>query len=144
MIARSAPRAFRKFDAGANHRSPRADKHDCQVRALVTASGASYADAWQLLYVLQGERRACGFTLVDDLRARDPRLRVVEELAFPAVRGEPRMTGEAFCRKYPRGNFILRMAHHVAAVKDGQVYDTWDSTDRCVYAAWQIEPLGEP
>ena len=136
--------AFRKFDAGALHRSPRADKQDCQVRALVTALDVSYADAWQLLYVMQGERRACGFTLVDDLRIGDARLHVARELVFPSTKGRPRMTGEAFCTSHPRGNFILRMAHHVAAVKDGQVYDTWDSTKRCVYAAWEIEPPVKP
>ncbi len=67
-------------------------------------------------------------------------MNVLRSLEFPARKGKPRMTGAEFCRKHPRGRFILRMANHVAAVKDGQVYDTWDSTGRCVYAAWEMRP----
>lgn len=31
-----------------------------------------------------------------------------------------------------------RMAHHVAGVKEGVLYDTWDSSSKCVYRAWEI------
>lgn len=129
---------FRKFDAGDGRRSPSAKDSDCQVRALATARGIDYQDAWALLYVVQGERRACSFILVETLRVQDSRFGVIRQLDFPAKRGQKRMTGAEFCRKYPKGRFVLRMAHHVAAVKDGQVYDTFDSTDACVYSAWEV------
>lgn len=132
---------FRKFDAGEGHRTPRAGKdRDCQVRALATARGIPYPNAWATLYLMQGERRACSFTLVDDLKIWHVSLGVTRALHFPSEKGTPRMTAAAFCKKHRKGNFILRMAHHVAAVKDGQLYDTWDSSRRCVYAAWKIEP----
>jgi hypothetical protein len=106
----------------------------------VTALDLDYQDAWTLLYTMQGERKRCSFGLVEDLELRDPRLHVVRALPFPAVRGKPRMTGSMFCDRYKMGHFILRMAHHVAAVVDGRLYDSWDSTRRCVYSAWEVQP----
>jgi hypothetical protein len=89
---------------------------------------------------MQGEKRQCSFGLVDDLGLRDSRLHVVESYVFPAVRGHQRMDGVQFCKRYPKGHFILRMAHHVAAVVDGNLYDSWDSSRRCVYSAWKVQP----
>ena len=128
---------FVKRDVGIGRRG---DLHDCQVRALVTALGLEYDAAWELLYTMQGERRRCSFGLVNDLILNDTRLHVVRLILFPAVRGKPRMNGMEFCKLHPAGNFILRMAHHVAAVVDGKLYDSWDSTRRCVYAAWEVRP----
>lgn len=131
---------FRKFDAGALARPTGAPREDCQVRALTTARSIPYDDAWALLYLVQGELRRCAFALVESLNANDPRLGVMRALRFPAVKGEPRMTGATFCKRYPRGRFILRMSHHVAAVKDGVLYDTFDSSAKCVYTAWKVKP----
>lgn len=134
--------SFVKRDVGAGQRAPvaRGALMDCQVRALVTAFAMEYADAWDLLYKMQGEHRRCSFGLVDDLTSNDPRLHVVRPIAFPAERGKPRMTGVQFCKLYPEGHFILRMAHHVAAVVDGKLYDSWDSSRKCVYSAWEVRP----
>jgi hypothetical protein len=129
---------FVKRDVGLGRRGM--DKQDCQVRALVTALGLDYSAAWKLLYTMQEERRRCSFGLVDDLALNDVRLRVVQTLALPAVRGELRMNGQKFCRLHKVGNYILRMAHHVAAVVDGNLYDSWDSSRRCVYGAWEVRP----
>lgn len=110
---------FRKFDAGALGRPRGALKTDCQVRALATARSIPYDKEWELLYLVQSELRRCAFALVESLSANDARFGVCRTVAFPGVRGEPRMTGAQFCRRYPRDRYILRMAHHVAAVKDG-------------------------
>lgn len=131
---------FRKFDAGALDRPKGAPKEDCQVRALATARNIPYEDAWALLYLVQGELRRCAFALVESLTANDPRFGVKRALAFPAAKGKPRMTGAAFCMRYPRGRYILRTSHHVVAVKDGVLYDTFDSSTKCVYTAWELSP----
>ena len=128
---------FIKRDVGIGRRS---DKQDCQVRALVVALGMDYVDAWRLLYTMQGEEQLCSFSLTTRLALFDPRLRVILAHAFPAVRGEPRMNGQRFCKEYKVGHYILRMAHHVAAVVDGNLYDSWDSSRKCVYAAWEVRP----
>lgn len=129
---------FRKFDAGKGLRPTSAPKGDCQVRALTTASGMSYGNAYSLLYAIQAEMHACHFTLVEALRANDPRLKVKRSIPCAAVKGQPRMTGAEFCRKYPKGSFILQVAKHVVAVEDGVLIDSWDSSRKCVYGAWEI------
>jgi hypothetical protein len=134
-------KTFQLFDAGVNARPRGGDKDDCMVRALAVARGISYHDAWALLYAIQGEMMFCGLPLLQALRAKDARLGVVEQLDFPAVRGRPRMTGREFATGHRRGRFILRLARHVAAVKDGTVYDTFDSTYGCVYTAWRVQPF---
>lgn len=113
-------------------------KGDCQVRALCKASGLSYDKAWQLLYETQGELGECGFALVRSLNEGDSRFGVKQKLSFPAAKGKERMTGLKFCKIYPTGNYILRLAHHVVAVCDGKLYDTWDSSGKCVYNAWEM------
>lgn len=131
-----------KFDAGAGHAAALAKKQDCQVRALSTALEIPYPEAWEMLYRMQGERRACGFQLVEELRIGHSAFNVVQELPFPAVKGKKRMTATEFCKKHKVGRFILRMPHHVAAVKDGVLYDTFDSSHACVYTAWEVRPRG--
>ena len=55
------------------------------------------------------------------------------------MKGKPRMTPAAFVKKYPAGRYVLSLAHHVVAVRDGVVIDTWDCTKKCVYKAWEIK-----
>ena len=37
-------------------------------------------------------------------------------------------TAEDFCKDHPKGTYVLAFGGHVAAVKDGDLYDTWDSS----------------
>ncbi len=127
-----------KFDAGRGEQFQ--DKGDCQVRALATARGIAYEEAWELLYKLQGEKRTSAFCLTEALDSEDPRFGVEAFLSFPAKKGSRRMNGLTFCFTHGSGSFILKMAHHVAAVVDGQLYDTWNSTHNCVYRAWRLKP----
>jgi hypothetical protein len=129
---------WERFDAGSDVRDRYKDDQDCQVRALCTSRNCSYAEAWDLLYRIQGEQRTCDFKLVESLNAGDPRLGPTNKIAFPAVKRTARMTAEQFCSLYPKGRYILRMAHHVAAVVDGKLYDTWNSSRKCVYTAWEV------
>lgn len=115
-----------------------AHDEDCQVRALSTSRNMPYGDAWQLLYVIQGERKMCHFPLVEALSDCDSRTGVIRELKFPAKKGQRRMNGSTFCNTFSNGRFIVRMGHHVAAVVDGVLTDTWDSLGKCIYRAWEV------
>lgn len=42
-----------------------------------------------------------------------------------------------FCRDHPQGTYILSMQGHVAAVIDGDYYDTWDSGEKIPLYYWQ-------
>lgn len=38
-------------------------------------------------------------------------------------------TAEMFCEDHPEGTFVLGFGGHVATVKDGVLYDSWDSSN---------------
>ena len=61
-----------------------------------------------------------------------------EWIAFKSVKNQSRMNGVEFMNKYNKGIYILRMAHHCTVCIDGDILDTWDCTDKCVYGAWKI------
>lgn len=124
-----------KYDPG-KHVRDEDDNGDCQVRALTVAAGTTYGEAWDKLYALQGKYRTNGFNICLYLDRYE--LGVKQRIPFPAKRGEKRMTAKKFVKLYSKGRFILHQAHHVVAVVNGSVYDSWDSTDRCVYEAWEV------
>lgn len=43
-----------------------------------------------------------------------------------------------FCNDFSHGKFITQSEGHVVAVVDGDYFDTWDSGNECVYAAWEV------
>lgn len=45
-------------------------------------------------------------------------------------------TVEDFCREYPTGTYIVGLDGHVVCVVDGNVYDTWDSTQEVPIYYW--------
>jgi hypothetical protein len=129
---------FVKRDVGKGHRGR--DVGDCQVRTLAVAAGIRWPDAWRLLYTAQERHRTCAFNLTEFMKAEPEVWGVIRALALPAERGRPRMTPRTFAEAYPGGNWVLRLANHVAAMEDGVLYDTWDCSERCVYAAYEIDP----
>ena len=152
---------FARIDVGDGHRSKEAKGHDCTVRALAVAIAVSYETAWDMLYKFQAVQRTNAFdlgALLDQRLLDSPALRlqpmpaithpvttwtVKTALSFPPVKGKPRMTPAAFVKAYPTGRFVLSLAHHVVAVRDGVVVDTWDCTKKCVYKVWEIELPGD-
>lgn len=45
-------------------------------------------------------------------------------------------TAADFCRDHPRGVFVLGFGGHVATVKDGNLYDSWDSSNEVPQFVW--------
>lgn len=39
------------------------------------------------------------------------------------------LTAEEFTKEFPNGTYVLGFGTHVATVKDGVLYDSWDSSD---------------
>ena len=67
----------------------------------------------------------------------------MKKLSFPAETGKCRMNGTLFCVMYPKGRYILNMAHHWTACIDGVIYDTWDCSEKCVYTAYEMRSKEE-
>lgn len=50
-------------------------------------------------------------------------------------------TAEDFCRDNPKGTFVLGFGGHVATVKDGVLYDSWDSSKEIPQFVWKRRQL---
>lgn len=48
-------------------------------------------------------------------------------------------TAEDFCKDHPKGVYVLGFGNHVATVKDGLLYDSWDSSREIPQYYWHKE-----
>lgn len=126
---------FRLDDGGRSTSRRPKQRNDCTVRAVAIAEGLEYDLAYDELKDA-GRKSARTFRFTEWANKQPERF---EKISFPAVKGQPRMNVERFCRQFPEGRFILNMAKHVMAVKDGVVYDADPpGFERCVYTAYRI------
>lgn len=113
---------------------------DCMIRAVSIATDKPYSIIHKMLYE-EGWRavrsRSTG-------KWKDQIERVLTKLgfqwyweSFPAVKGQSRITPQTF--PYETGRYLLQLAGHVVAVKEGKYYDTWNSGMKCVYTALRIQ-----
>ena len=112
---------------------------DCVKRAITIATGRDYKE---VSLELNRYKKVHGADSFNDWE-RNVKPYITEvlhgvKMSFPAVKGEPRMNGERFCKAYPNGTYILQMAGHNSCCKDGVIYDTWDCSEKCVYTAYHI------
>ena len=112
--------------------------NDCTVLALAIALECSYDTAYDYLKTL-GRKCTQGFELHEHLnKSKTLFNNSIEKIPFPAQKGIPRMTAVSMSEEYPKGTYILRQAKHICTMRDGVLYDTWKSQDRCIYKAWEI------
>ena len=121
---------------------------DCVVRAIATATGFTYESVVMDLAELQAKTGYSGVT-------PDGYGRYLEQLGWikhkqPRKWDNTKYTGEEFCKELLRydseidsGNNMHRLianigGGHVVAIIEGQVYDTWDSTDGCIGNYWTL------
>lgn len=45
-------------------------------------------------------------------------------------------TAEDFARDHPRGVYVLGFGGHVATIRDGRLYDAWDSSNEVPQFVW--------
>lgn len=101
---------------------PFADKADCSVRALMSATGTSYEIA-SMTFSAQGRRMKKGTSV-------DVSIKVHEEvLGMKRVTMAEGLRLEAFLEVAKTGRFIVHKHGHAFAVVNGVVND-WDGTSR--------------
>ena len=106
---------------------------DCSVRAVAKALGID----WEAAYSLT---TANGF-LMGDMPSTDSvwgsvlRQRGFYREAIPNTCPDC-YTAADFCRDNPHGTFVLGFGGHVATVVDGDLYDSWDSSNEIPIYVW--------
>ena len=113
---------------------------DCVKRAIVVVTGMDYSKVQRELNKYKTVTGAKSFNSIKNLRYVEDSLRA-KKITFNSG-----LTAEEFCRKYPRGRFILDMDEHWSACVDGCIYDTWDCSKEKVNFAYEIttEPYAPP
>lgn len=109
---------------------------DCSVRALAKALDVS----WETAYALATKS---GF-LMGDMPSSDSvwgavlRQHGFTRSSLPNTCPDC-YTAEDFCRDHQQGVFVLGFGGHVATVKDGTLYDSWDSSKEIPVYVWRGE-----
>lgn len=113
---------------------------DCSVRAISKALDID----WETAYVLLSMN---GFSMGDmpssdsvwgaTLRQRGYSRKSVPDLCPDCY------TAEDFCRDHPEGTFVLGFGGHVATVRDGMLFDSWDSSQEVPQFYWTKEEKEE-
>lgn len=109
---------------------------DCSVRALAMALDVD----WETAYSMAAKN---GF-LMGDMPSSDSvwgavlRQHGFTRSAIPNTCPDC-YTAEDFCREHPTGIYVLGFGGHVATVKDGVLYDSWDSSNEIPIYVWKGE-----
>lgn len=106
---------------------------DCAVRAVSAALDTSWEDAYEMIV-------ENGFAMGDMPSSDAVWGSVLRQNGF-AKRTIPNYcpdcyTVEEFCKDNPRGTFVLGFGGHVATVIDGDLYDSWDSSNEIPVYYW--------
>lgn len=106
---------------------------DCAIRAVAAALGISWDDAFDLI---ADNAKQMG-TIMSDNAAWGSVLRQhgFNRAVIPN-RCPDCYSAADFAREHPRGIYVLGFGNHTAAVIDGQILDSWDSTKEIPQYYW--------
>ena len=109
---------------------------DCVVRAIAIAFNKDYLEVRR---DLNRKKNELGFTSYKATKFIYKYLDKFERIILKVEKGKHRVYTKEFIDKYKEGTYIVKMAKHVACIKDGKLLDTWDSSSKAIYTAWRIE-----
>jgi len=107
---------------------------DCAVRAIALATGRSWDEAYRLL-------TDYGFRMKNLPNADSVWSKVLKDQGF-IRRAIPDTcpscyTIRDFAEDHPKGAYIVSSGSHVVAVINGNIRDTWDSSDEVPIMYWR-------
>lgn len=109
---------------------------DCAVRAISKALDTDWETAYMLLIVngfQMGDMPSSNSVIGAVLRQHGFKRKNIPD-ACPDC-----YTAEEFCEDHPKGVFVLGFGAHVATVKDGDLYDSWNSLQEIPQYYWYKE-----
>lgn len=125
----------RRHDGGRQAAGYKGEAGDCFVRAVAIATGREYREVYDLVNTLGGNAR----TGVMKQVAND----VMDYLGWQwtaTMQFGKGCTTHLRADELPKGKIVTRLSRHYAAVIDGVLFDTHDSSrdgNRCVYGYWK-------
>lgn len=108
---------------------------DCGIRAMAVACDISYQEARKALKEASKNGRKGSGAISTGIFKEDME-KALQAYGF-VRKSAPKLEGRK-ARYYdlPRGRIVANMAKHFAAVIDGNLYDSWDSSGKMVYDYW--------
>lgn len=107
---------------------------DCSVRAISAALNLTWDEAYALI-------TANGFVMADMPNANSVWGRALQVRGFKreAIQNScpDCYTAGDFCRDNKTGIYVLGFGTHVCTVKDGVIYDSWDSSREVPQYFWR-------
>lgn len=106
---------------------------DCAVRAVSLALGTSWEDAYWMLAengFLMGDMPSSDSVWGSVLRERGFRREAIKNTCPDCY------TVAEFAKDHPRGTYVLKTDQHVTIVIDGDVWDSWNTSDEAVQYYW--------
>jgi hypothetical protein len=110
--------------------------NDCVKRAIVVVTGRTYSDVQRELNGYKRVSRAKRFNSIENLRY------VEDVLKAKRINFRSKPTVSDFCKKHPKGRFILATTEHWVGCVDGCIYDTWDCRQEAVECAYEVNTEG--
>lgn len=98
---------------------------DCAVRAVAVALGLDWYQSFDLLTA--EARRQCDMPSADAVWGAILRAHGFKRYAL-SNRCPDCYTAADFAADHPRGVYVLAFGGHVATIRDGVLYDSWDSS----------------
>jgi len=122
------------------------ESSDCAIRALMTVTGSTYADAYRLIMDRTGRTPGKGtpgvglWQLLDQGTVLGCRFeRIMGGASVYARLRTGRKQLRTFLKAHPKGRFYCWMASHAFAVVDGVLVDTWHVPGgSLVFGAWKV------
>ena len=94
---------------------------DCTVRSLAKVLSCSWETSFKILCDV-GLKLKMTF---DDIKVLDKTYTQIGGVRYTFGRTQL-PTVNQFIKAHPKGTYIVNISRHVACVKDGKLYDTWD------------------
>ncbi len=106
---------------------------DCAVRAITRALNTNWEDAYAM--IVENGYAMGDMPSADSVWGAVLRQNGFYRKAIPNTCPDC-YTAADFCRDNPRGTFVLAFGGHVATVVDGNLYDSWNSSQMIPVYVW--------
>lgn len=108
--------------------------NDCVVRAISFATKRSWDNIYEELSEIAREQG----TLLDDSNFVEHYLNErYEKICYKCIGCN--ITLREFVNEHRKGTYLVTMRNHITCVKNGNIVDTWDCSDKKIWCAWNVE-----
>ena len=101
---------------------------DCTVRAIAIATGSAWVDTYLdlcLIGMLMADMPSSNAVTTAYLRNKGFHRRTIPDDCPDCY------TIADFCKDHPKGTYIIGTGSHLTTVIDGDLWDSWDSSNEC-------------